>query len=129
MRNEQAQSIGLIILLIFGFFVAGIFVLSRSLGADFEVTLQAVVSTAVLVFVAALAVWHFELPIVPALGVVLSITWVLWWGVLASMAHGGIPDEMIPYQFEPPWWNSGLFRWVVEALLVGGTGYAFFRRD
>jgi hypothetical protein len=130
MHRENVEGSLLVFLVAAGLFVLAVLGLSRFLGADFEPTLRATGSSLVL-FVAAgaFALWQRP-PVLPTAGVVLCIFWPIWWPVLSSMARGsipGIPDELFPYQYETPWWNTSLFRFGFEAACVAATGFLSYR--
>lgn len=119
-RNDDSTAVliaaAIPVLALFGF--------SRWIGADFELTVDAIVASAGVLLVA-FAVWWFIRPDVLMLAVLsLVIVWPLWWPVLDSIAVGGEkPDFWLEPDASAPWWTAEWFRWAVEAALVGAFAY------
>ena len=96
MRDMDPRVAALLIGL--GIALIAIFNFSRSIGADFQVTLGAVGYSVVVALIAGALCWT---PLKPSLPVLVSGTcaalWPGWWKVLDSIAHGGPTRTRWPF--------------------------------
>lgn len=122
--NEREYWGGLILVLVV-VVVAGVWYLSRVIGADFKVTGEALFRS-VGAIAAAGGVWYF---IKPRWHVLLAgsllILWPLWWPVLGSIATNGAGAPDI-WGYQPqvmPWWNTNWFKYGIEVGLFGALLY------
>ena len=118
MRDMDPRVAALLIGL--GIALIAIFNFSRSIGADFQVTLGAVGYSVVVALVAGALCWT---PLKPSLPVLVSGTcaalWPGWWKVLDSIAHGGANPDTLAFRFpEEVWWNGNAFKYGLEFGLV-----------
>lgn len=126
--SQQNDEWGWAVVIAAPFFVVAGWV-SKTLGADFVVSLQAVF----LSFLVVAGVIGFRMLVAPIRWSVLSSfaamgVWKIWWPVLDSMAGGGSgihkkmstadPFYMAEMQ-QSFWWNEAWFKWSVEAFFFG----------
>lgn len=94
----------------------GIFALSRYLGADFSTTVYAMLWTAFTLGAAVFFKWKLGWPTGFLGFAFIAATWPGWWGVLDSMAAGGIhPREINDFVVAPIWYAHSVTKWAVEA--------------
>jgi hypothetical protein len=95
-------------------------------GAEFTVSLWAVVSTFVLLVGAGGFVWfsgaQWALSI---LTIVVAFIWPLWWKFLASMANAEVTRYSL---IDDPWYVSGYFKWGIELTLLAAAGYFTWKK-
>src|SRR6266567_8633262 len=128
MKNEEP--LPAIILLGIGIVVFVIWQFSRSIGADFQITFEALFkSLGVLGFT--FVVWWLTRPepLLLVSGCAIFL-WPVWWPVLESIAAGGQkPDTWLPPWQLAVWWNTGWFRWSIEVGLALALIYLLVQRS
>lgn len=129
MANNQSNDALIALLLIpIGAFLLVAWKISSSLGADFQVTLGALLYSLVIVGVIGAVWWFTRFYIGATVFAACSLVWPKWWTVLDSTAVVG--NNFGGIQFEPldaPWWTSGWFYWGVEVALVACIFYFVYR--
>ena len=117
MNTNSDRAAGLIVVIVCVLFVAGVLMLSKKIGADFQITLGATLrSIPVLIFSGA-AIWFLKSRILAGFAATAAVLWPFWWGVVDSIAVGGQnPDTAI--MLEQPWWDTGWVLWGTELSLV-----------
>lgn len=126
MRNETVS--GAVLLVPIVAFLAFVWWIASSIGADFQTTLGAVVRSLVALAVAG-GIWWFLRLAIPLLTVGLAtVLWPIWWSVIESIALSGENATALVFvSATTPWWNTGWFKWSVEATLIGLFVYAWSR--
>lgn len=104
---------------------------SRSIGADFQTTLVAVLwSTLTLCVAGVLCFTEFR----PSLPVLTSGTscllWPIWWKVIDSIANGGSDPDTLEFRFPVEvFWNTSTFKYGIEIGLVSLFLFFLSRRN
>lgn len=108
----------ILILLPIGAFLLFVLWLSRSIGADFQTTLEAVFQTAVCLALAGAIIWFADLKLSLIASGFSVFSWPFWWKVLDSIANGGknqteffLPQEV--------WYTTAWFKYGIEVALIG----------
>lgn len=129
MKNDDSQLTLLVIAIVVGVALVGVWQFSRSIGSDFQITLRAL-GISVLILGVLGAVWWFTEWKISLMGS-LAATWIwpTWWGVLDSIANGGTNPETSFFKMQSDvWWNGHLFKWGLEGLLVALLSYFIVRQ-
>lgn len=118
------------LLIVIGVALIGIFNFSRSIGAAFQVTLGAVIWSAIALGVLTALFWT---PLRPRFSVYASLAaaliWPSWWKVLDSIAHGGADPDTLAFRFpQEVWWNSNAFKYGIEAGLIALVVFLVIRQ-
>lgn len=126
-RNDDNSTL-VIALLLVGAFLLFVLWISRGLGADFAITLEAVIQSILFTALAGVLIYYLEPPIAPSLTGLLAALWPLWWKVLDSIAAGG-ESASKAYYYTPqiPWWDTSWTKWTVELILIGVTVLLYIR--
>lgn len=126
MRQENPQ--GAFLLIVVGLALLAISKFSRSIGADFQVTLEAVVCSATVLGIAG-GIWYFlRLNLALLATGTAAGAWPCWWKVLDSIAHDGANPDKLDFLFPVAvWWNTNWFLYGVEVCLVAAAAYMVFR--
>lgn len=103
-----------------------VWLLSKFLGADFGITLQAIIASIPGLLIGALLLFWGRLDVGPWSFGQLALLWPAWWKVLDSIANNGsgLQSEFLS---QTAWWTSGFFKWGVELGLIGIATWLFFR--
>nr|WP_321513128.1 hypothetical protein [uncultured Pseudodesulfovibrio sp.] len=135
-RNDDA--VGVTIVIILGIFCLGSLKFSRSIGADFGVTLHAVSYTALLVVACCVAWWKLvPLYPLPWICVALAAATVMWHPVLDSICanaeevftpfgylEGSNPFRDLEYSC---WYANGLFKTCLTGTPLALAGFLFWK--
>lgn len=108
----------MLILLPIGAFLLFVLWLSRSIGADFQTTLEAVFQTAGLLALAGAIIWFAELNLFLVTSGFSIVAWPFWWKVLDSIANGGKKQAEFFFPNEV-WYTTTWFQYGVEVTLIG----------
>ena len=126
MSRDSDSGVGAIVVIVVGLFMLGVWKLSTALGADFQITLDAVLRSIPVLLIAGAAIWFLKPDILTSFAATAAAVWPVWWRVVDSIAAGGQnPDTA--FMFEQPWWDSGWAKWGVELALVGLAIWLFLR--
>lgn len=118
MSRDSGSGVGAIVVIVVGLFMLGVWKLSTALGADFQITLDAVIRSIPVVLIAGAAIWFLKPDIFTSFAGTAAGLWPVWWRVIDSIAAGGKnPDTA--FMFEQPWWDTGWVKWGVEFALLG----------
>lgn len=101
--------------------------LSNSIGAEFEVTLQAVMRSTVVFLIVFAFQWLTRISLWFALSLFLAGAWICWWGVLDSIARN-VNAPFPLYDTERIWYTTMWFKLGIEAVIVGITTYFILRK-
>lgn len=107
-------------------FLVSVFALSRWIGADFSVTLEAALQSIVFVLVAGALVYFLSIDILPCATGLLAVLWPLWWKVVDSIATGGKAVDML-FMYQTPWWGTDATKWIFEGVLIVATIVLYVR--
>jgi hypothetical protein len=123
-ENEVAFSV-----MVVAAFAILVYVLSRKLGADYAVTLDASWRT-ILLLVVVLAInyflsWGF---IIEGLLAWLALSWLFWWDVLDNVYSKSIEYAWYYDQSQVVWWNATWFKVGVEIGILALLTYYIFKR-
>jgi len=126
---RQENPLGVILLIVLGLALLGVWNFSRSIGADFQVTLEALGRSAAVIGIAG-GIWYFLRLNVMLLGVGTAAgLWPCWWKVLDSIANNGANPDKMDFRFPIDiWWNTNWFLYGVEATLIAAAVYLVIRR-
>ena len=113
---------GVAIFTVFGF--------SRSIGANFQVTLAAVGYSIGVIVILAVLYWT---PLKPSISISSSVAaatlWPAWWKVIDSIAHGGANPDALAFRFpQEVWWNTNAFKYGLEAGLIALAVFVVIRQ-
>ena len=112
----------LAIFLIFIFIIFGfILKFSKYIGADFSVTLNAVIWSCVWVIAVGAAAVAFKLPITPCVFLALFCIWPCWWPVINNIYES-------LYFVQRPWWAASWTKYLIEAIFFAGIYFSVYRR-
>lgn len=100
--------------------------LARTIGADFEVTGDALLRSVVATALLGLCAWRLEPRHSRVIGVaLLAVLWAAWWPVVQSIAANFPAEsvfigdtEIFLNTPEAPWWSRQWFFWSGEGLLI-----------
>jgi hypothetical protein len=99
---------------------------SRSIGAAFAPTIEAVAWSAVVIGIA-LVIWYFTEPstnlVLCGAAVCAFLVWPYWWSVLDSIAMGGqsFSSQIPRFASDTPWWDTNWCKWAVEIAFVAAS--------
>lgn len=126
MSRDSDSGVGAIVVIVVGLFMLGVWKLSTALGADFQITLDAVLRSIPVLLIAGAAIWFLKPDILTSFAATAAAIWPVWWRVVDSIAAGGQnPDTA--FMLEQPWWDSGWAKWGVELAFVGLAIWLFLR--
>lgn len=128
MRNSDATTAIILVGAALG--LLAIFNLSRSIGANFQVTLGAVVWSGAVLAILGVLCWT---PFKPSLSIFASLAvtliWPGWWKVIDSIAHGGSDPDTLAFRFpQELWWNTTAFKYGIEIGLVALLAYVLLKQ-
>lgn len=104
-------------------FLLFVFWLSRSLGADFQTTLGAVLFTIIFLGIAGAIMRFAELKLSVVFFAFAVVAWPCWWGVLDSIANQGRTEPELYFLAKQTLYTSGWFKWGIEVFLIAPLGY------
>lgn len=126
MSRNSGSGVGVIVVIAVGLFTLGVWKLSATLGADFQITLDAVLRSIPVVLIAGVAILLLKLDIFTSLAATATVLWLVWWRVVDSIAAGGQnPDTA--FIFGQPSWDTGWVKWGTEFVLLGLAVWLFLR--
>lgn len=114
------DGVGVLILLLAAGLTFACYKLARAFGADFGVTVKAVMFTLVVAAAALTAMVKRWLGVCMSASGALVLIWPAWWPVITSSYEGGAAPELmgrLPWHEVPTWVSFAEYG--VEALLVG----------
>ena len=113
------KGVGAAVLVATVFFLVFVKKIANSIGADFEVTLEAITFSGLIVIIAGIALAFLKPRITVSLAILGTLIWPAWWRVLDSIAAGGKnPSADVIFMLSTPWWDTSLFKWGVELTLA-----------
>ena len=127
-NNDNSSAAGTAIFVGAGLVTLMIWQFARAIGADFPSTANALGSSLLSLTIVGGVWWLFRPGFLLTLGGALLFIWPCWWGVLDSIARGGIAASDFSFRFQPePFYVLWYFKGGVELVLLGFTIWAFFR--
>ena len=108
----------MLILLPIGALLLFVLWLSRSIGANFQTTLEAVLQTAGFLALAGAVIWFAGLKLLLVTSGFSVFAWPFWWKVLYSIANGGKNKTEFFFPQEV-WYTTSWFEYGVEVALIG----------
>ena len=121
MSNRSEMDAGTAFILILAVLaVLGLWALSRTLGADFVSTVKMAFGMVIGIAAVGAGVIFLQMRLRVALALLGAIGWASFMPIIHSWARGGQSEaEWMPLRFmEAPWWDSGLFLYGVEGVLI-----------
>ncbi len=101
-----------------------VYKLSRFIGADFDITLKAILITIAGLGTAIAFSWYLMREHAKSIiTFMITLLWYNWWTVLDNAAY----NRLNPLTNESFWWNSGLFKITILLLFLLLSIYLFFR--
>jgi hypothetical protein len=109
-------------------FLALVYQLANSIGADYDVTLRSALYSFGLLAVVFGFQWGFQISVRPSvsLSIIAAIGWFLWWGVLDNIAQKRL-DSLSAISMQEVWYATYWGKFGVEACLVGIFFYCITR--
>lgn len=109
--NQIVQIVISIIIIVAVIFLVYVWNFSKSIGADFQVTLSAVWKSIVILIAAIIVWWQFRPRLTVLAAFFLIPLWPLWWSVIDNIANKiQNTDEMMLLQ-SLPWWTTDWFKY------------------
>lgn len=109
-------------------FLALVYWLAKSIGADLDVTLKSTLYSLGLLVIVFGFQWGTQIAVRPcvSLSIFVAISWFLWWGVLDNIAQKKL-DSLSAISMQEIWYATYWGKFGVEACLVGIVLYCITR--
>lgn len=109
-------------------FLAWVYQFSRSIGADFQTTLEAIWQSIPVLIVAGAAWWFLRFSALVLASGLPTLLFPIWWPVIDSIANGGATPDTLMLRFpQEVWWDTTWFKYGTEGMLAALFVYLIWR--